>query len=85
MVKKQKPAAAASTDNALGNVSDYGFIVGQLTVAGTDAGDRRRRVLALQSRHQLFPQVFRYVDEYVRRKVNFQNCHPCELGLGKYV
>ena len=47
--------------------------------------DRRRRVLALQSRHQLFPQVFRYVDDYVRRKVNFQDCHPCELGLEKYV
>jgi type III restriction enzyme len=45
-----------------------------LTVAGADAKDRRRRVLALQSRHQLFPQVFRYVDDYVRCKVNFQNC-----------
>ncbi len=54
-------------------------------MAGAGAGDRRRRVLALQSRHQLFPQVFGYVDEYVRRKVNFQNCHPCELGLEKYV
>jgi type III restriction enzyme len=61
------------------------LIVDQLTVAGAGAKDRRRRVLALQSRHQLFPQVFRFVDEYVRRKVNFQNCHPCELGLEKYV
>lgn len=61
------------------------LIVDQLTVAGTDGKDRRRRVLALQSRHQLFPQVFRYVDDYVRRKVNFQNCHHCELGLEKYV
>lgn len=61
------------------------LIVDQLTVAGADPKDRRRRVLALQSRHQLFPQVFRYVDEYVRRKVNFQNCDPCELGLEKYV
>jgi type III restriction enzyme len=61
------------------------LIVDQLTAGGADAKDRRRRVLALQSRHQLFPQVFRYVDEYVRRKVNFQNCHPCELGLDKYV
>jgi type III restriction enzyme len=25
------------------------------------------------------------VDDYVRRKVNFQNCDPCELGLAKYV
>ena len=61
------------------------LIVDQLTAGGADAQDRRRRVLALQSRHQLFPQVFRYVDEYVRRKVNFQNCDPCELGLEKYV
>jgi len=61
------------------------MIVDQLTGAAGPATDRRRRVLALQSRHQLFPQVFRYVDEYVRRKVNFQNCHPCELGLEKYV
>jgi hypothetical protein len=27
----------------------------------------------------------RYVDEYVRRKVNFNGAHPCELGLEKYV
>jgi type III restriction enzyme len=60
-------------------------IVDQLTEAGAGEKDRRRRVFALQSRHQLFPQVFRFVDEYVRRKVNFQNCHPCELGLEKYV
>ena len=57
------------------------LIVDQLTVAGAYANDRRRRVLALQSRHQLFPQVFRYVDQYVRRKVKFQNCNACELGL----
>ena len=61
------------------------LIVDQLTVVGPDVKERRRRVLALQSRHQLFPQVFRYVDEYVRRKVNFQGCDPCELGLAKYV
>jgi len=61
------------------------LIVYQLTVTRADSKDRRRRVLALQSRHQLFPQVFRFVDEYVRRKVNFQNCNRCELGLEKYV
>jgi type III restriction enzyme len=61
------------------------MIVEQLTGNGAGGNDRRRRVLALQSRHQLFPQVFRYVDEYVRRKVNFNGCDPCELGLEKYV
>ncbi len=47
--------------------------------------DRRRRVLRLQSRHQLFPQVYRYVEEYAARKVRLHGCHPCELGLEKYV
>jgi len=60
------------------------FIVDQLSLY-TGGTDRRRRVLALQSRHQLFPQVFRFVHQYVRRKVDFQNCNPCELGLEKYV
>ena len=39
----------------------------------------------LQSKHQLFPQVFAVVDEYVRTKVNFQDEHHSELGLGIYV
>jgi type III restriction enzyme len=60
------------------------MIVDQLS-SYSGGADRRRRVLALQSRHQLFPQVFRFVDEYVGRKVDFQNCNPCELGLEKYV
>ena len=49
------------------------------------SSDKRRRVLSLQSRHQLFPKVFGFVDEYVRRKVDLNSCHPCELGLEKYV
>lgn len=61
------------------------LIVDQLSSASTAGPDRRRRVLGLQSRHQLFPRVFAFVDEYVRRKINFNNCHPCELGLEKYV
>jgi type III restriction enzyme len=62
------------------------LIVDELTVgASAAATDVRRRVLRFQSRHQLFPQVFRYVDEYVQRKVNFNGAHPCELGLEKYV
>ena len=47
--------------------------------------EQKRRVLRLQSRHQLFPQVYRFVQEYVERKVDFQGTHPCELGLLKYV
>jgi type III restriction enzyme len=44
-----------------------------------------RRVRGLQSRHQLFPQLFRFVDEYVRTRVDFHGCDPCELGLDRYV
>jgi type III restriction enzyme len=61
------------------------LIVDELTVGADAATDKRRRVLRFQSRHQLFPQVFQYVDEYVRRKVNLNGAHPCELGLEKYV
>ena len=41
--------------------------------------------LRLLSRHRLFPQVFKFVDAYVRTKVNFRGCDPCELGQEKYV
>ena len=37
------------------------------------------------SRHRLFPQVFRLVDAYVEKKVDFGRCNPCELGHEKYV
>jgi type III restriction enzyme len=41
--------------------------------------------LRYTSRHQLFPQVLRLVDEYVRRKVDFRGENPCELGQEKYI
>lgn len=41
--------------------------------------------LRLQSRHQLFPQVLRLVQEYVKRKVDWRGCNRCELGHEKYV
>lgn len=44
-----------------------------------------RRVRGLQSRHQLFPQIYHFVDEYVRTRVDFRDCNPCELGLERYV
>jgi type III restriction enzyme len=52
-------------------------------VSGTSGAERR--VLGLQSRHQLFPQLYRFVDEYVRTRVDFHGCNPCELGLERYV
>lgn len=59
-------------------------IVEQLTGAAQTGSDTRHRVLRLQSRHQLFPQVYGFVHEYVDRKVNFQGENPCELGLETY-
>ena len=41
--------------------------------------------LRLLSRHRLFPQVFRFVDAYVKTKVDFRGCNLCELGQEKYV
>ena len=61
------------------------MVVDQLLGYHDSAPDTRRKVLRLQSRHQLFPQVLQYVHEYVERKVDFQGCDPCELGLEKYV
>jgi len=60
-------------------------IVDELTQVGTASETgRKRRVFALQSRHALFPQVFRVVEEYVRRKVDFNGAPEPELGLDKY-
>jgi type III restriction enzyme len=61
-------------------------IVDELTTAGTaQHAGQRRRVFALQSRHALFPQVFRVVEEYVRRKVDFNGVPQQELGLERYL
>jgi len=57
------------------------LVVGALTQGIEGATPKLR----LQGRHQLFPQVFRIVDEYVTQKVDFRGCHPCELGLETYV
>ena len=36
------------------------------------------------SRHLLFPQVFKLVDEFVATKVEFNGAHECELGMRRY-
>lgn len=41
--------------------------------------------MKLTSRHQLFPQVVRYVKEYVDNKVDFRGVDSRELGLQVYV
>jgi len=61
------------------------LVVAHLTgEAGTEP-TAKKRVLRLQSRHQLFPQVLRFVDAYVDRKVDFKDEDPRELGLEMYV
>jgi type III restriction enzyme len=62
------------------------LVVGALTEGIEGATPKLR----LQGRHQLFPQVFRIVDEYVGtpeipRRVDFRGLHACELGLETYV
>ena len=41
--------------------------------------------LRLQSRHRLFPQVFRFVDAYVEKKVDFCGENPLDLAQETYV
>lgn len=72
------------------HLSAIKFQIARLTMAQliTSAGsgnDAKARVMRLQSRHQLFPQVLKYVDAYVRARVNFKNVDERELGLQKYV
>jgi type III restriction enzyme len=50
---------------------------------GVDPRSRLRGMAV--SRHQLFPQVFRVVDQYLGRKVDWRGQNHCELGHEKYV
>jgi type III restriction enzyme len=59
-------------------------IVERLSKVSYDGDDKKAKVFRLQSKHQLFPQVFHFVDEYVRSKVDCQGAHPSELGLSRY-
>ena len=54
-----------------------------LGFAGNGHSAREARITA--SRHQLFPQVYRYVDEYVENKVELSGANVCELGLESYM
>ncbi len=47
--------------------------------------DQKSRVMRLQSRHQLFPQIFAFVDRFARSKVEFNGANLKELGLQKYL
>lgn len=60
------------------------YVVAHLVGQVGNQPDAKTRVLRLQSRHQLFPQVLHFVEQYVSRKVDFRSADPRELGLEKY-
>jgi type III restriction enzyme len=59
-------------------------IINELQGPDNAKQDKRSRVLSLQSRHQLFPQVFGFVQRFVKEKVDFNGVDHRELGLEKY-
>jgi type III restriction enzyme len=62
------------------------FEIARLVVwALTEGMEGRTAKLKLRSRHQLFPQVYRLVESYVGRKVNWNGQDKRELGLTTYV
>ena len=61
------------------------LVLEQLIGESNGVSEQKKKVLRLQSRHQLFPQVHRFVHQYIERRVDFQGAHPSELGLAKYV
>jgi type III restriction enzyme len=61
-------------------------VVDDLTDTAAGRGsDTKRRVFALQSRHALFPQVFRAVERFVETKIDWNGAPQAELGLEKYM
>ncbi len=87
------PVTFASQDRALyysaNHLQTIQFVIARTIVerllSGDTSGPGNRQAFRLRSRHELFPQVYRLVESYVRRKVDFRGCDPCELGLEKYV
>jgi len=55
-------------------------VVRQLVDSAHPRGERLRS----SGRAALFPQVLGYVQRYIERRVDFNGCDPCELGLQTY-
>ena len=55
-------------------------VVRQLVEAAHPGAERLRST----GRAALFPQVLRVVQDYIERRVDFNGCDPCELGLQTY-
>ena len=60
-------------------------IVEQILEGNIKGEGAKARIKVLQSRHQLFPQVYGFVQDYINKKVKFMGCHKSELGLQRYV
>jgi type III restriction enzyme len=60
-------------------------IARQVVALLTQGSKDRTAKMRLQSRHQLFPDVYRIVHRYVATKVKSGACDPRELGLAMYV
>lgn len=60
-------------------------IVEEFLAPSASATDKRSRVMRLQSRHVLFPQVFAFVHQFVHTRVQYNGVDPRELGVEKYV
>ena len=58
---------------------------GLLGYSGAANPSQNARLPIPASRHQLFPQVYKCVDEYVETKVDFAGVNRCELGLERYM
>ena len=57
-------------------------IAGEITRELTEASGNGRS--GCESRHALFPQVLRIVQDYIRERVNLNGLHPCDVGLQTY-
>jgi len=59
-------------------------IVDDILSASEGGSSKKAKVMRLYSRHHLFPQVFRFVTEYVSRRVNLNGQDEREIGLQSY-
>ena len=78
------PTTPASTSRPSSSRQRKPSIERLLAGAAASGTDAKVRVLRLQSRHQLFPQVYAIVKAYTERRVRFHGLDRRELGLERY-
>jgi type III restriction enzyme len=75
---------ASSLPFALNSSKQHRAVIERLLAGAQKGEDAKSRVVRLQSRHQLFPQVYAIVKAYTERRVRFHGLDPRELGLERY-